>query len=187
MTDLVAHLETYLGAIAGGWSRDAAGVPMRFQVVRFDDRPDQGLVTYSTLGLSDHVIDLPMKAVRQELVMAVRRPSAGPHVVSVLATVGDWMLERHQGLLRGEVLRNGGAIPEGGSLDSLYASVPVMLPDGFATMATTDPATVFVWLIPVSDEEAGLVATHGWPWFEERLIERQPDLFDLNRSAIVHG
>ena len=187
MADLVGHLETYLGEIAGGWSRDAAGVPMRFQVVRFDDRPDQGLVTYSTLGLSHHVIHLPTKAVRQELVMTVRRRFEGAHIVSLLATVGGWMLERHQALLRGEVLRNGGGIPEGGALASLYAAAPGMLPDAFATMSTTDPPTVFVWLIPVSDEEAGLVATHGWPWFEERLLEQQPDLFDLQRATIIHG
>lgn len=153
--------------------------------MRFDDAPDDGLVRYSTLGLSRHVIDLPDKAVRQELVMCLQRRFAGNGIVSVLATVGEMLIARHQALLRGEVLRGSGSIPPGGSLDSLYAAAPVMLPDEFGTYPS-DPPTVFVWLVPIHDAEAALVATHGWLWFEQQLVERQPDLYDLRRAEIDH-
>lgn len=79
---LILHLETFLGPIAGGWTEDAAGARLPFQVVRFEDRPRGNVVTYSTLGLSRHVLELPSKTVRQELVMAVDRIFATTDVVS---------------------------------------------------------------------------------------------------------
>lgn len=54
MTDapsLIEHLERYLGPIQAG-SRLSASV----QGVCFHDRPVRGAVTYSTLGLSHHVV-----------------------------------------------------------------------------------------------------------------------------------
>jgi hypothetical protein len=184
--DLVQHLESYLGEIAGGWAKDAANERMPFQIVRFEESPEHGLTTYSTLGLSRHVLDLPTKSVRQELVMTVDRVFATPSVVSVLTAVGELVLDRHRGLLRGEVLPPRGALVPSARLDALYAAAPVMLPNEFATLLGSNPPTVFVWLVPISNREADLVATHGWGWFEDQLVEQQPDLYDLDRRDIRH-
>jgi hypothetical protein len=184
--DLVQHLERYLGEIAGGWSEDGRGERVPFQVVRFEERPEPGLTTYSTLGLSRHVLGLPAKKVRQEIVMTVDRAFASPSVVGVLATVAELVLKRHHALLRGEVLPPRDALVPNAKLDALYAAAPVMLPHEFATFFGSDPPTVFVWLMPISHREADLIATHGWDWFEDRLVEQQPNLFDLARADIRH-
>jgi hypothetical protein len=183
---LIQHLETFLGPIAGGWTEDAAGARLPFQVVRFEGRPRGNVVTYAILGLSRHVLELPSKTVRQELVMAVDRAFATTDVVGVLATVGELLLERHMALLRGEVLPPRDPLVAGSRLDALYAAQPVMLPDEFAVFAGSDPPTVFVWLVPVSAREAAIIGSHGWDWFEEQLVAQQPDLFDLARGDIAH-
>ncbi len=184
--DLVQHLESYLGEITGGWSEDGDGERLPFQIVRFDGRPEPGLTTFSTLGLSRHVVDLPTRSVRQEVVMTVDRDFATPSITSVLATVGELVLQRHHGLLRGEVLPARDALAPTARLDALYAAAPAMLPDEFATFFGSEPPTVFVWLMPISNREADLIATHGWDWFEDRLVEQQPNLYDLARADIRH-
>lgn len=60
-----------------------------------------------------------------------------------------------------------------------------MLPDEFAVFAGSDPPTVLAWLVPVSVREAALIGSHGWKWFEDRLVAEQPNLFDLARGDLA--
>ena len=54
MAGVVDHLEQHLGEIEGGWSVDADGRPVPFQIVRCPASGLEGCVAFSTLGLSDH-------------------------------------------------------------------------------------------------------------------------------------
>ena len=74
----------------------------------------------------------------------------------------------------------------GATLEAMYAASPVVYPDGFAVFERSEPPTVFVWLIPIDAEEAELIDSHGWSWFEDQLEAQQPDLFDLRRPRIAH-
>jgi Suppressor of fused protein (SUFU) len=183
---LIAHLEAFLGPITGGWIEDATGDRLPFQVVWFDDAPDQDLVTYSTLGLSRHALESSTKTIRQELLVSVDKRFATPQLGSVLSTIGEMLLAEHRPVQRGEILPPRDAIIRGSMLSAFYAAPPVALPDSFAEFDGTDPHTVFVWMVPISAGEADLISSHGWAWFEDQLVEQQPDLFDLRRRDIAH-
>jgi hypothetical protein len=183
---LIDHLEAFLGPITGGWNEDAGGDRLPFQVVWFDHAPDKNLATYSTLGLSRHALESATKTIRQELLISVDKRFASPQLGSVLSTVGEMVLAEHRPILRGEVLPPRDAIVPGSSLSAFYAAAPVALPDAFAVFEKSEPHTVFVWLVPISASEAELIDSHGWVWFEDQLVEQQPDLFDLTRRDIAH-
>jgi hypothetical protein len=183
---LIDHLEAFLGPITGGWIEDATGDRLPFQVVWFDDAPAKDLATYSTLGLSWHALEAPTKTVRQELLISVDKRFASLPLAGVLSSLGEMVLAEHRPILRGEVLPPRDAIVPGSTLSAFYAAQPVVLPDAFAVFEGSEPHTAFVWLVPISAAEAELIGSHGWSWFEDQLVEQQPDLFDLTRGDIAH-
>ena len=168
---VLAHFERHLGQTAGGWSQDASGVRLPFDVLRFDNAPHGGCTSYVTVGLSEHLLD---GRFRLELIMGLQASVDPP--LPVLVRVGEEIISRHAALLRGDVVKVGG-----GGVEWLYATVPVYYPDA---LAQVDGVAV-VWLVPVSDSEAQFVKQHGWDPFEDRLAEADPDLTDLRRSPVV--
>jgi hypothetical protein len=179
------HLERHLGPIARGWC-DHVGESAGIQVCLFEERPVPGTVTYATLGLSRHILDMPRgREVRQELLVSVSRRSADDNLAKLLAYVADGLVREHHALLRGQVLSLGHPVARGSRCNSLYVSLPSVFPYEMATCAATQPATVFPWLIPIHAEEAELVARLGWNEFETRLEHADPDLFDHERPPVV--
>jgi hypothetical protein len=69
---LIDHLERYLGEIEAGWSRNADGHEMPFQVARFPKGSHSGTVSFATVGLSRHPLrSASGKDIRQELMVIV--------------------------------------------------------------------------------------------------------------------
>jgi hypothetical protein len=185
---LIPHLEAHLGPIVGGWSEDNAGVRLPFHVVHFADAPASGLVTYSTLGLSRHVLGQKTAGdVRQELLLIVRDREKSGRLVSALAALGELVAERHRAIPRGAAVPMGAPLLPGSLLDTFYVAEPVLLAPDFAVRLTaTVPPTVFAWLVPIAASELALIDAHGWGWFEDRLAEQKRDLTDLHRAKVVH-
>jgi len=184
VTSIVEHLEGHLGRIERGWS--AGSEEGALQVVRFADRPDPGVATYATLGLSRHVLALPReREVRQELVFAAYDRVPADQVASFLLTFAEYVAGQHRALLRGDVVGPASPLVPGAAACAVYASLPVVYPDGFATWRGSDPPTVLVWLLPLLKREAEWVKAHGWSAFEDRLESGDPDLFDLDRAGVV--
>jgi hypothetical protein len=48
----------------------------------------------------------------------------------------------------------------------------------------SDPQTLFALLIPVTHDEIHFIWDHGWSAFEDRLVEQDPDVWDLERASI---
>lgn len=179
MAGLIGHFERYLGEIEIGWSKDADGFELPFQVVRFAPGALSGCVVFSTLGLSSTVLPSRRsgKPVRHEFMMIVpERFREGP-VPGLLQQVGLDVLASGSALLRGDVLGPHGSLLAMSKMEALYAAIPVYLPDEFGQVDDV----VIVWLVPVSRSEADFVAARGWPAFEERLIDVDPDLTDVDR------
>lgn len=179
------HLERHLGPIARGWG-GYVGEPAGIQVSLFEERPMPSTVTYATLGLSRHILDMPRgREVRQELLLSVSRHFADDDLAKLLVYVADGLLRKHHALLRGEVLPLGHPVARGSRCNGLYVSLPVVFPDALATCDDTQPATVFAWLIPLHPEEAEIVTRLGWNEFEDQPERAGPDLFDLERPPVV--
>lgn len=179
------HMERHLGPIARGWV-DRAGEPAAIQVCLFQERPIPGTVTYATLGLSHHILEMPGgREVRQELLLLAAHRFADDDRAKLLAHVAEGVVREHQALLRGQVFPLGYPVAPGSRCNSLYVALPVVFPDGLATCSDTQPPTVFAWLIPIHADEAALAARLGWDAFEDRLERLDPDLFDLSRPSIA--
>lgn len=181
--NVAEHLERNLGPISTGWSSSSlAGV----QVCLFEPQPGPGLFTLATLGLSLSPLGLtPSKSVRQELLFVVQDFRPPNEFVQLVLHVADELTTKRRGLLRGEVVALESRIAADSDAMALYASLPVVFSDSLATLDTTIPPTVFVWLFPVLPAEVQLIQSAGWEAFEDRLEAEQPDLFDFSRCSVV--
>jgi hypothetical protein len=185
---LVEHLERYLGEIEAGWSRDADGDELPFQVVRLPKGSGQGTVSFATLGLSRHPLrSASGKEIRQELLMIVPdRLRDGP-IPALLQQIGTEMLTAASPLLRGEVIGPRGELVAGSSMEAIYVAIPVYFPDDFAVYEQDGAGIVVTWLVPISAGEVRYVREHGWRAFEDRLAESDPDLTNVFRAPLPVG
>lgn len=180
---IIDHIEAFLGPINEGWklSESSSGI----KVIGFREQPFKGVVTYVTLGLSEHALPMPdNRNVRQELVFSADERFDKGAIASFLATLAEFVLSKSQALLRGDVIGPSAPIISGVPLNAVYAAIPVVYDDGFATYKGTTPPTVLVWIIPLHEEEAEFVKRTGWSKFEEILEITEPDLWDLNRARV---
>ncbi len=71
-------------------------------------------------------------------------------------------------------------------MEALYVAIPVYFPDASQLYEPVegDPI-VLAWLVPVTATEARFAKEHGYDAFEDLLVEKDPDLRDLGRAAIV--
>jgi hypothetical protein len=175
------HLEKYLGPIVMGWRQTSEPVDVR--VCLFRNQPISGVLTYSTLGLSRHILAMSQeKTVRQELLISAHLRFEHNDLPSLLFYLAEFIIRDHRALFRGEVVPLDYPIVAGSPCTDLYVSVPVVFPEGFDTYQSTQPPTVFAWLFPITAEEKSMIRSMGWSCFEDDLQRRDPDLFDLTRA-----
>lgn len=180
---LVQHLEQHIGKILHGWSTDARGNHVAFQVVQLENV--LGVNAYSTLGLSKYSLQsrVTRKSIRSELIMLCR--DGGDSIPGVLQQVGQELVNQEKALLRGDVIGPKNALIPGSQLRALYASIPVYLPDSFGRCEAEQGPVVFIWLIPISLPEVEYVRNRGWDAFEKVLQKQDPDLTDFFRQSVV--
>jgi Suppressor of fused protein (SUFU) len=182
--DVPEHIEKYLGNIEYGWSlaNEAAG----FQIVKVSNQPAPAVTTYSTLGMSRTKLIMPKnRVVRQELIFSAFEGYNSPKIASFLLNFGDSVLRSGRALLRGDVLGPYSSLTQGAHVNFIYCTVPVMFDSRLATMVDSDPATVFVWLMPITDREAQFVKSNGWSKFEDILETSSPNFWDLDRPSMA--
>ncbi len=191
--DLIGHLETYLGTILFGWSASPEeGIP--FQVAQcaggcdFAGRRFVDIGVFATIGLSEVPFwreDIQTN-VRLELIMTM---SSGPDalvVPAILQQVGRDLVRKNQPLVRGDVVTRAGKVFEGTDMTSLYAALPVCFRDGIVPfLDDAGNQRGALWLIPITEAEAGFRKRNGVSRFEQLLVERDPNLFDVRRPSVV--
>lgn len=181
--NIAEHLELHLGQMERGWSSSSiTGI----QVCLFRDQPTQGVVTLATLGLSDKVLSMnERRTVRQELLIAIHSDKEPEEFARLLLHVAERLHRDGRTLLRGDIISFESTVTADCSANALYASIPVVFPDGLATLKDTAPQTVVVWLFPLLPPEVTLIRATNWSEFEDRLEDAEPDLFNVCRDSIV--
>ena len=184
MTDLVDHLERFLGPIDSGIQGDDS-TPPGVQVIRFGvDRPFTGVTTWATLGLSHHhLTQSDGRSLHQELVMhlsTIHQPST---IAGLLFQAAAELIQRGHGLTRGEVIGPRERLFAETDMTALVAASPVYLPDSFAVCDTPAGPVALTWLIPLTQAEAHFTLDHGWPALEAIFVAQDPDLTDLSRIS----
>jgi hypothetical protein len=185
---LVEHLERELGRIARGWQEDQDGAPMPFQVVEFEPGRIDDAIIYSTLGLSDFVLDSPISddRFRVELLMIVPTTRRGDAVPGLLLELGRTVAERREVPMIGDLFRNVGPLRDVASMDTLYVGRPLYFPADFAGFRSGDIGVSIAWLVPVSRAEAALVDEQGWEVFEQLMYDREDmDPVDFDRPSML--
>ncbi|MCA0983385.1 suppressor of fused domain protein [Halobacillus yeomjeoni] len=186
MRDFIDFLEEHLGNVLYGWSTGCTGKKIPFQIAKYSDGPFQGTSTYTTIGLSDHLLkSTNRKEIRQELVIVSYTNFGDENIPGILQQVGMFLLKDHQALLRGDVIGPYGSLFKDSKLEALYASIPVYFPESFEIYDGGDVPIVMIWLIPIMASEARFVRTDGWEAFENMLEEVDPDLVDYQRSSVL--
>ena len=188
MSLLIAHLESRLGRIQSGWTRDPEGVELPFQVAEFRGGGQlAGSTSYATVGLSAHYLPSPSgdKEMSMELIMSTHSALAPGRLPQSLQHLTKDLLRRHTAILRGQTFTLPGAVADGSVLSALYAAVPGYFDEDFDSVEIEDGRGVaVVWMIPISVSERDYVSDSGWDVFERRLVDKDPDLLDLNRPSI---
>ena len=186
MANLIDHLESWLGPIESGWTRDADGNPTPFPVVLFPNGPRPDSVTFATLGMNRYSFKSrgDGRHVHQELMMSV--PDALRHgpIPGMLQTVAGEVQESGIAVTHGDVFGPRGALVSGSTLEALYATTPPF-PEEFATYQERERRIEIVWLAPISHDEAHLVWESGAAAFDALIRDRAPDLVDIYRPSIV--
>lgn len=185
-SSLPEHYERHLGRIVKGWSDDNRlhGV----QVVCFEKQPEAGVTTYATLGLSRHIVELPgAKQVRQELLISANESFSSNAVAGLVLSLAELVLQRSRALLRGEVIGPATPVATGSTLSAVYVTNPSPFDDSLTRFVSESPPTVFAYLVPITEAEAGLVHEKGWRWFEDQLEQQNPDIWDLARTETVQA
>jgi hypothetical protein len=181
--NMIQHLERHLGEINFGWSDKATNL----QVVLFKNQPTPAISTFSTLGLSNEILDIgDNKKVRQELIFSVYEKYESEQIVRLLINLAERLIETGRGLLRGEIIVPDSSFIDGTSIVGIYASIPVFFEESFHLNEEFNPPVVIVWLIPLLREEIDFLRRYGWNSFESELENRDCDFWDINRKAIFN-
>lgn len=184
---LVEAVERNLGTITGGWHADPDGTPMPFRVVQHQPGRIDDAEIYSTLGLSDHLLESPFAdgVFRTELLMIVPAGSGGP-VPGILLEAGRMIVERREIPSIGDLFRNVPDLRQISSMDILYCGRPLYFPSEFGRFTSGGTVVNFIWLMPVWADEAAFVERDGWQAFEQLMYDDEHmDPIDFHRPSML--
>jgi hypothetical protein len=183
---ILSHLERSLGTVSKSITLVDQVYP-NLHVVFFSDQPSIGLTTFSTIGLSNTILELRSgRQVRQELIFTVRSESYDTgDIASFLLTFSEELMKTGIALMRGEVVGPGDSIIPNVTCSGVYACGPVFFEKEFHVLTSTNPPTILVWLIPVLENEIKFIRQFGWDSFENELEKQNVDFWNLDRESIV--
>ncbi len=176
----IEHVERFLGNINQGWGDKSSHQGL--QIISFKNKPEEGVDTLITLGLSRHILDISSsKKVRHELLFSIHASYSSINIFSFLLSLCEMIVKSHKPLFRGEVIQLPVDIVKKVHFDAIYCAIPVFFDDDFATCYETNPPTVIVWILPINENEADFILKNGWDKFEDILEEANIDFFALTR------
>lgn len=182
----LAHYERHLGSVDRRFADDQEVHDIA--VVSFKDRPERGVTTYATLGLSGCPLLMSAQTglVRQELLVSANEAFEQEDVALFLLDLAVHVWRRDRALRCGEVVGPHIPVIPGSTLSAVYATNPSPFPDELWVVDAEPSPVVLAYIIPLSIAEADMLRTHGRDWFEERLERQNPDIWDLARTDEVH-
>lgn len=190
---LIGHIESNLGMLGSGktWRTDEAGKALPYQIVSFRDKPIEKVTTYTTLGLSNHVMKLIDKEghavteVRMELLASAYESIGSAPVVSLMMFIAEAALDRHECPWKGTVISLGAPISDSEEFRFIYCMEAGYFADDFKIYETSNPKTVFVNLVPITINEREFIQGNGSEAFNALLIAQQPDLLSFDKRPEI--
>jgi hypothetical protein len=172
-------IEYHWGLIDGSWRlKDKHGV----QVLRFKNTPLPNLYTYMTLGVSNSVLELENKLMRQEYLI-VSNSQKEDEIVSFLFSFSEMIINQNRAVKRGEIfdpLNDWFSIPE---IKGIYSCYPILISEEQGVYVKHTPKTTFVQLIPILKEDIELIKSYKGINFENVLIEDNMNFWNFKRDS----
>lgn len=164
---------------------DVEGLSIDLLEIR--DQPEEGLVSYSTLGLFEselrHDDGEPMKT---RIELCADMPEDLQQWANVMATAAFALMRGGQAVRPGSVLPDCVAefYPKS-TTPHLYLCAPFAWNDGEFPRVEFD-AFMVNWLqvFPISQAELDYIEQHGGEAFEDQMLEHDPDIYDLTRKSL---
>lgn len=182
---LISHIEEHVGVIDKGWIPDE-GADYKIGISVIQNSPFEGASTYITTGLSDYPLEMPDgRIITQELLFSTYSNYNEKEAASLLLTFAENVAKRGAALLKGDTVGPYKPVISSVKANALYFSLPVFWDDDFFELKTEGYPVVFVSLIPILGEEVDFIHGHSSDEFEDLLVEKDPDLFDLNRLPVI--
>lgn len=181
------RLARYLAEIFGGQPtvtrRHDAGRRMQIDILSCLGTPQPGIVSYATIGLSDH---RPAgQAAALELLGAA--PAQDDEAFAAMLAACAFALI-HDGL----TVASGSIVPDVIGRHGLSATMahvllvpPFLWEDGPQTLRLSAKNVAFLLAVPIADSERQYAGENGADALENLFVGAQIDIFDLNRPPVT--
>lgn len=149
------------------------------------DQPQTGVTSYSTIGLSDHLLIKDGKdfGVRVEFVGAC---GAGfTKFDNIIATAAFCVINSKWFCYPGAIFPNVVGMYEASTtLKHILFVPPFLWEDKLKTMEMRGKKVAWLLVVPISDQEMEFAEKAGSDSLEKLFVEKQIDIFDLNRVSV---
>jgi hypothetical protein len=176
-TEVDGHLRLALGTPVRSTSARASGRRAPFRADTYADQPAEAAFTIVTVGLCE--------TLRQELLVCAWNLWRSDAFYSTLFTVADELAATNHAVAPGMALELPAPIVPGSKMAHLFIYQPVYHLKELQPIDTSSGPIPILWLIPITESEARLIDDSGWEAFDTLLLDRDPDLLDLQRDSIV--
>jgi antitoxin YqcF len=156
-------------------------------ILRCDDRPDEGVTSYSTVGLSDCLMlkeDGTEFPARLEIAGACA--TASELFPNILGSAAFNIMRTRRLCGPGSVMA--GCVREyypSTTVPQLYFTAPFLWEDTLRALDCGTKRVCWLLAIPISDHEQTFLRQHGDTALEDLFEEQQIDIFDLNRASVA--
>lgn len=156
-------------------------------ILRCEDRPCQGVTSYSTLGLSDYPMYKDGEEFRPtRLEIAGACATADVSFANVLAGAAFCVMRTGRLCYPGSVLR--GYVAEyfpSTTVPHLYFNAPFLWEDSLRTLDCGTKEVSWLLVVPISEAEYEYLMQHGDKALEDLFEQEQIDIFNLQRESVA--
>ncbi|WP_459616212.1 suppressor of fused domain protein [Bordetella sp. 2513F-2] len=171
--------------VVHAWHHDT--LDLSIDILEVDDSPDDGLVSYSTLGLFEldlrHDDGSPMNT---QIELCAEAPQDQEEWAGILSAAAFSLMRSGQAVRPGSVLTDCVAeyYPDT-TVPHLYLCVPFSWNEAeFPRLEFDETLVNWLQVIPISDAERAFVEQEGAEAFEDALLEQDPDIYALDRDSL---
>lgn len=150
------------------------------------DRPQRGVTSYATIGLSDHPLMFKGRefSTRVELVGACGSAFAG--FANILSTAAFCVINSEwfcaPGIIFPDIVS---MYKASNTLSDIYFAHPFLWDERLKSTVIGDRQVAWLLAVPVSKEETAYAQSYGPERLEALFEEKNVDIYDLNRASVV--
>jgi antitoxin YqcF len=158
---------------------------LSIDILRCDNRPCQGVTSYSTIGLSDHPMIKDGQEYPTRLEIAGACATAVQLFPNILASAGfniirsQWVFS--PGMVLPEYIRE---YYPSTTVPHIYLTAPFLWEDSLKTLDCGLKKASWLLVVPISDGELEYLKEYGDNALEELFEKTQIDIFDINRNSV---